>query len=97
MTRSLRLVALLTALAITMLTTPAAHPQTRVDLFDKNSRRTGSATIDERTGRIDFYDVKSSRTGYGKVDPRSGSLESFDLKGNRTGSGRITPPSRSIR
>ena len=68
---------------------PSAQAQTRVDLFDKKSNRTGSATIDERTGRIDFFDTKSKRTGYGQVDPRSGRLDRYDLKGNRVGSGVI--------
>jgi hypothetical protein len=69
----------------------SAEAQTRVDLFDTTSTRTGSATIDERTGRIDTYDTRSNRTGYGQVDPRTGEIEFFDLRGNRVGSGTLTP------
>jgi hypothetical protein len=74
----------------------SAQAQTRVDLFDRNSRRTGSATIDERTGRVDFYDTQSRRTGYGTIAP-SGKVETFDLRGKRTGSGTLTPSGGAIR
>jgi hypothetical protein len=87
--------ALLLAL-VALVFAPAASAQTRVDLFDRNSRRTGSATIDERTGRVDFYDV--SRTGYshGSIT-LSGKIETFDLRGNRTGGATLTPSGGSIR
>ena len=75
---------------------PSAQAQTRVDLFDRNSRRTGSATIDERTGRVDVYDVNSRRTGYGTITP-SGRIQTFDLRGNRTDGGTLTPSGGSIR
>jgi hypothetical protein len=66
------------------------HDATRMDLFDTRSNRTGSAIVDERTGRVDVYDVRSNRTGSGVVD-RGGTLQLFDTKGNRVGSGQITP------
>ena len=69
----------------------SAEAETRVDLFDKNSNRTGSATIDERTGRIDTYDTQSNRTGYGTVDPRSGRIDLFDTRGSRIGNGTLAP------
>ena len=43
--------------------------QQRVDTFDKNSNRTGYATIDPKTSRIDFYDKDSNRTGSGQISP----------------------------
>jgi hypothetical protein len=71
---------------------PAAErpTETRIDLFDKSSNRTGSAIVDEKTGRVDFYERRSNRTGYGLID-RSGRIDTFDTKGNRTGSGQVTP------
>ena len=87
--RALALVAAVVLLAACAL--PASAQTTRVDLYDLNSRRTGSVTIDERTGRVDTYDARSNRTGYGQVDPRTGTVELFDLKGIRLGSGTITP------
>lgn len=74
-----------------------AQAQTRVDLFDKHSNRTGSATIDEKTGRIDIYDANSRRTGYGQLDSRTGRIDLFDSRGNRVGSGKLTPSSGLIR
>ena len=75
----------------------AAPAQTRVDLFDKRSNRTGSATIDERTGRIDFYDTKSNRTGYGRIDRSTGRIDLYNLDGSRRGSGTLAPSGGSIR
>ena len=66
--------------------------QTRIDLFDTKSNRTGSASVDEKTGRVDLYDTKSNRTGYGTID-KNGHIDLFDTKGNRTGSGQVTPRS----
>lgn len=71
--------------------------QTRVDLFDKHSNRTGSAAIDERTGRIDFYDTKSNRTGYGRIDRSTGKIDLYNLDGTRRGSGTLAPSGGSIR
>src|SRR5688572_24621019 len=42
--------------------------ETRLDLFDTKSNRTGSAIIDRNGERVDFYDRKSSHTGYGTID-----------------------------
>lgn len=75
----------------------AVPAQTRVDVFDNRSNRTGSATIDERTGRIDFYDTKSNRTGYGRIDRNTGKIDLYNPDGSRRGSGTFTPGSRSIR
>src|SRR5258707_3621627 len=86
--RALALVAAVVLLAACAL--PASAQTTRVDLYDLNSRRTGSVTIDERTGRVDTYDARSNRTGYGQVDPRTGQVD-------RTGPGTITPSGGSIR
>ncbi|MBI3127587.1 MAG: hypothetical protein HYZ11_08295 [Candidatus Tectomicrobia bacterium] len=69
------------ALAPQAFAAEAQEPR-RVDLFDKDSRRTGHAVIEPETGRVDLYDAKSRRQGYGKVQP-GGGLELFDLKGNR--------------
>lgn len=43
--------------------------QTRIDLYDKASNRTGYAVIDPRTGRVDFFDKYSNRTGYAVTQP----------------------------
>ena len=64
--------------------------ETRVDLFDKSSNRTGSAIIDKKGERVDFYDKSSNRTGYGTID-KGGRIDLYDTKGNRTGSGQIAP------
>jgi hypothetical protein len=61
-----------------------AGEQTRVDLFDTQGRRTGSAVVDQGTGRVDFYDTMSRRTGYGRVDG-GGKVERFGLDGKRQG------------
>jgi len=64
--------------------------ETRIDLFDTKSNRTGYGIVDERSGRVDLYDTKSNRTGYGTID-KNGRIDLFDTKGNRTGSGQVTP------
>ena len=83
-------------LAVALLVTPAhteERPgQTRIDLFDTKSNRTGYGIVDEKTGRVDLYDPKSNRTGYGTID-KSGRIDFFDTKGNRTGSGQVPPGS----
>jgi hypothetical protein len=84
-------------LGISALVTPALaaeHPtETRVDLYDRSSNRTGSAIINEQSGRVDFYDTKSNRTGYGTID-RGGRIDRYDTKGNRAGSGQVAPEAR---
>lgn len=64
--------------------------ETRIDLFDTKSNRTGHGIVDERSGRVDLYDTKSNRTGYGTID-KSGRIDFFDTKGNRTRSGQVAP------
>lgn len=64
--------------------------QTRVDLFDKRSNRTGYILVDPKSERIDTYDTKSNRTGYGYITP-SGRVDLSDAKSNRTGYGRVSP------
>jgi hypothetical protein len=81
----------LVALAAPALAEERSAPA-RVDLFDTQSNRTGSAVINERTQRIDLYDMKSNRTGYGTID-KNGRVDLFDTKSRRTGSGQITPGS----
>ena len=39
----------------------------RIDFFDKNSKRTGYATIDRKTGRVDIFNTQSKRTGFGTI------------------------------
>ena len=92
-----RLGCLAFALLLALGLATAASAQTRVDLFDKRSNRTGSATIDERTGRIDFYDTKSNRTGYGRIDRSTGKIDLYNLDGSRRGSGTFAPGGGSIR
>jgi len=75
----------------------SAEAQTRIDLFDTKSNRTGSATIAERMGRIDTYDTHSNRTGYGQVDRRTNKLDLHNLDGSRQGSGTLSPSGGSIR
>jgi len=82
--------ALLVALAVLVLA-PSAQAQTRVDLFDKKSNRTGGVIVDERTGRVDVYDRDANRLGYGQVDRSTGRVDFYDVRGNRVGSGTITP------
>ena len=81
-------------LGVALLATPARAAERptemRVDLFDTKSNRTGSAVVDEKTGRVDLYDTKSNRTGYGTID-KSGRIDLYDTRGNRTGSGQVTP------
>ena len=83
-------------LGVALLVAPAhagdRPTETRVDLFDTRSNRTGSATINPQSGRVDLFDTKSNRTGYGTIDA-NGRLDFYDTKGNRTGSGQVTPGS----
>jgi hypothetical protein len=68
----------------------SAQAQTRIDLFDKRSNRTGYILVDPKSGRIDTYDPKSNRTGSGYITP-SGRVDLYDTKSNRTGYGRVSP------
>ena len=92
-----RLGCLASALLLALSLATSAPAQTRVDLFDKRSNRTGSTTIDERTGRIDFYDTKNNRTGYGRIDRSTGKIDLYNLDGTRRGSGTLAPGGGSIR
>ena len=77
--------AMILAALILAFSAPALAQETRrVDLYDKRSRRTGHAVINDKTGRVDLYDRKGRRTGYGKVGD-GGRLELFDRKGRRVG------------
>jgi hypothetical protein len=80
--RALILVGLVLSVAI-------ADAAERVDLYDKNSKRTGYATVDKKSGRIDLYDKDSRRTGYGRIDQRSGRIDLYDPQSRRTGTGRL--------
>ena len=82
--------ALLVAL-VALVFAPVAQAQTRVDLFDKKSNRTGGVIVDERTGRVDVYDRDANRLGYGQVDRTTGRVDFYDVRGNRVGSGTLTP------
>lgn len=75
----------------------SAQAQTRVDLFDKKSNRTGGVIVDERTGRVDVYDRDANRLGYGQVDRTTGRVDFYDVRGNRIGSGTLNPPGGAIR
>lgn len=64
---------------------PVAAPAgERLDLFDRNGRRTGYAIVDRQSGRVDLYDAKSRRTGWGRITP-TGRVELFTLDGKRQG------------
>ena len=95
--RTAWLARVISALLLALGLATAAPAQTRVDLFDKRSNRTGSATIDERTGRIDFYDTKSNRTGYGRIDRNTGKIDLYNLDGSRRGSATLAPRGGSVR
>jgi hypothetical protein len=79
-------------LGVALLVAPghAQERETRIDLFDTRSNRTGSAIIDEKSGRVDFYDKSSNRTGYGTID-KNGRIDLYDRSSNRTGSGQVVP------
>jgi len=76
---------LVLVVAIVGLAPVTTSAQTRVDLFDKKSARTGGVIVDERTGRVDVYDRDANRIGYGKLDRSTGRVELFDVRGNRVG------------
>lgn len=81
-------------LVLLLLAAPAlAQDRTRVDLFDKNSRREGYAVIDERRGTIDTYDTESRRTGYGVIRP-DGRVDFYRPDGKRAGAGVESRPRR---
>lgn len=90
------LVAIAVAAALLLRVAPAFGEErpgeARIDLFDKSSRRTGAAIVDERSQRIDLYDQHSRRTGYGAINRYGdGKVDLYDTKGNRTGV--VSPPS----
>jgi hypothetical protein len=71
-----------------------AQETTRIDLYDKNSNRTGYIIVNPNTGRIDQFDAHSNRLGYGQVAP-SGRIDTFTNNGTRAGSGTLpTTPRR---
>jgi len=66
-----------------------APAETRIDTFDKNSKRTGYIIVDHRTGRIDQFDTHGRRLGYGYLQP--GPLrgtERLDRQGQRSDGNR---------
>jgi len=65
--------------------------QTRADLYDKKSNRTGGVIVDERSGRIDVYDRDANRVGYGQLDRSTGRVDLFKPDGTRAGSAILTP------
>jgi len=65
----------------------------RIDLFDRNSNRTGYILVEPKTGRFATYDTKSHRTGWGTIARESGVVQAYDRNGNRVGTGTL--PSRS--
>ncbi len=75
------------ASALSLLWAPAAFPGEveRVDLYNAQGQRAGSAVIDRDGGRVDLYDRSSNRVGYGQIDPRSGRVDVFRLDGRRSG------------
>jgi hypothetical protein len=77
-------------LGLTIAVFPAgpAAAQTRVDLFDKSSNRTGYAIVDDKSGWIELYDKASNRIGYGRISP-GGRVDLFDSRSNRLGSGTV--------
>ncbi len=94
-----RLVGGLALLLGLLLGTWLAHAgeRTRVDLFDVDGRRTGSAVVEPGTGRVDFYDARSRRTGWGRVDA-TGRAERVGLDGTRRGeTARPVPPAPKSR
>jgi hypothetical protein len=66
----------------------------RVDLFDKNSNRTGYAIVNPKTGRVDTYDKYSNRTGYGRLSTDGRTVDFYDQEGNRLGRGEVSNPKR---
>jgi hypothetical protein len=88
------------AIALLAVAGPAfAQDKSRIDLYEADGRRAGSAIIDERTGRIDTFDRDSRRTGYGVIRP-DGRVDRYRTDGSRDGratiqrSPRTAPSSR---
>ena len=46
-----------------------APAETRIDTFDKHSRRTGYLVVDPRSGRVDQFDSRGNRLGHGYISP----------------------------
>lgn len=84
-------------LFVALVLAPAASAQTRVDLFDTKSNRTGGVILDQRTGRVDVYDRDANRVGYGQVDRATGRVDFYDVRGTRVGSGSITPSGATLK
>src|SRR5262245_205662 len=84
-------------LAAVVLAPATAPAQTRVDLSDKKSDRTGGVIVNERTGRVDVYDRDANRLGHGQLDRATGRVDLFDVHGNRVGSGTITQSGAILR
>jgi hypothetical protein len=74
----------LVGLGLTVLGSGPARAETeRVDLYDAQSRRTGYAIVDRRTGRVDLYDAQSRRLGYGVSRPRGAGIDFYRTDGQR--------------
>jgi len=86
----------LVVVAGTVLLSPPASADERVDLFDRRGNRTGYAIVDPKTGRVDFFDRRSNRVGYGRIDTR-GNVERFDLKGRRQDETALPAPRKPER
>ena len=65
----------------------AQAQDTRIDLFDKKSNRTGYIIVNPNTGRVDQFDRRSNRLGYGTVTSPPSSTPSGE-------SSRSVPPDR---
>jgi hypothetical protein len=61
----------------------------KIETFGRDQHRTGTITIDPKSGRIDTFDKYGNRTGYGQIE-KDGNINLYDKFGNRTGSGRIS-------
>lgn len=85
------LIAAIYALVLIFALPVSALAGERVDLFDKDGRRTGYGIVDHQSGRVDLYDRDSRRTGWGRITP-SGRVELFDPRGRRQGEGVIRSP-----
>lgn len=58
----------------------------RIDLFDRNSNRSGYIVVDPKTGHIDRFDTKSNRIGTGTVNVSPGATPgSVDVRAQDQG------------
>ena len=77
---------LVLVLAVLIVGAPAfAQDRTRVEVYDKESRRQESVVIDEKNSRVDTYDKGSKHTGYGVIR-QDGRVDLYDVDGSRKGS-----------